>query len=91
MGWAFMTCTVLHENCNLELSKDKSLPSNSYLVTYQSEDKIRYDIVTCTKRVDIFDTYWDKYRENLKDIRWTEGRVNPRIWGYKAKEIKKKK
>jgi hypothetical protein len=35
--------------------------------------------------------YWDKYREGLKDIRWTDGKVNPKLWGVEPKEPKKKK
>jgi hypothetical protein len=35
--------------------------------------------------------YWDKYREGLKDIRWTDGKVNPKLWGNPPKEPKKKK
>jgi hypothetical protein len=35
--------------------------------------------------------YWDKYREGLKDIRWTDGKVNPKLWGNEPKETKKKK
>jgi hypothetical protein len=83
-------CKVVHENCEKEAAKDKSLPLNSYLVTYFLEDKLAYDIVVCNKRVSVFDMYWDKYRENLKDIKWTDGKVNPKTWGYKPPEKKKK-
>ncbi len=84
-------CNILHENCNPNLAKDKNLPTNSYIVAYLKEDKLTYDIVICHKRVDVFDLYWDKYREDLKKIQWTEGRINPKLWGYKAKEPKKRK
>ena len=83
-------CKVVHENCEKEAAKDKSLPLNSYLVTYLLEDKLSYDIVICNKRVAVFDMYWDKYRENLRDIKWTDGKVNPKTWGYKPPEKKKK-
>lgn len=84
-------CKIIHENCDESLAKDKTLPSNSYLVKYYNEDNLRYDIVICNKRSDIFDMYWDKYREGLKSIKWTEGRVNPKLWGVAPKEVKKKK
>ena len=32
------------------------------------------------KKVDIFDEYWDKYRENLIRFTQTEGRQNPKVW-----------
>jgi hypothetical protein len=62
---------------------------NSYLVTYISEEETFYDIVICNKQVDIFDMYWDKYREGLQDIRWTDGRVNPKLWQSKTEKTKK--
>lgn len=83
-------CKVVHEKCEKEVAKDKSLPVNSYLVTYLLEDKLTYDIVICNKRADAFDIYWDKYRENLKSIEWTDGKVNAKTWGYKPPERKRK-
>jgi hypothetical protein len=84
-------CKIVHQDCSKELAKDKSLPLNSYLVTYSLDNETRYDIVVCNKRSQIFDMYWDKYREGLKDIRWTDGKVNPKLWGVEPKEPKKKK
>jgi hypothetical protein len=83
-------CKVVHEKCEKEVAKDKSLPVNSYLVTYLLEDKLTYDIVICNKRANAFDIYWDKYRENLKSIEWTDGKVNAKTWGYKPPERKRK-
>lgn len=82
-------CYVLHQNCEKSDAKDKSLPLNSYLVTYISDEETTYDIVICNKQVDIFDMYWDKYREGLKDIRWTDGRVNPKLWQSRTEKKKK--
>jgi hypothetical protein len=82
-------CLVLHQKCEKSAAKDKSLPLNSYLVTYISEEETFYDIVICNKQVDIFDMYWDKYREGLQDIRWTDGRVNPKLWQSKTEKTKK--
>ena len=82
-------CKVLHQRCDKSVAKDKSLPLNSYLVTYISDEETFYDIVVCHKQLEIFDMYWDKYREGLKDIRWTDGRVNPKLWQSRM-ETKKK-
>lgn len=84
-------CQVLKKNCDRVDAKDKSLPNNSYLVTYIVKDALQYDIVICNKRADIFDMYWDLHRENLKKIEWTSGTVNPKLWGYKAPDSKKKR
>jgi hypothetical protein len=35
--------------------------------------------------------YWDKFRENLKSIEFGYGRINPKLWGYKTPEKKKRK
>ena len=82
-------CYVLHQNCEKSAAQDKSLPLNSYLVTYISDEETAYDIVICNKQVDIFDMYWDKYREGLKDIKWTDGRVNPKLWQSRTENKKK--
>ena len=82
-------CQVLHQKCEKSAAKDKSLPLNSYIVTYDSDEETFYDIVICNKQSDIFDIYWDKYREGLKDIRWTDGRVNPKLWQSRTEKKKK--
>jgi hypothetical protein len=78
---------IIHKNCDISLSKDKSLPLDSYLVTYSSNNKIMYDIVQGTQ-VSIFDYYYDEYR-NLISMKWTDGRVNPKL--YSAQNTKKNK
>ncbi len=84
-------CKIVHQDCDKSLAKDKTLPLNSYIVTYEVDNQKKHDIVVCNKRAQIFDMYWDQYREGLKDIRWTDGKVNPKLWGNPPKETKKKK
>lgn len=81
---------ILHQNCEPELAKDKSLPRDSYIVTYINEEKVCYDIVKSSTQVEIFDYYHDNAFK-VKDIRWTDGTINPKIYGYVAKEPKKRK
>jgi len=80
---------ILHQNCDPQLAKDRSLPYNCYLVTYEVDGEISYDLVIPDKQIEIFDYYWDKYREGLKGWKQSEGRVNPKLWGSQAKESKK--
>lgn len=80
---------VIQTNCTPEAAKDKSLPRDTYLVTYGDNGVEKYDIVQGLK-LDIFDQYWDKYRD-FRGMEWTEGTVNPKMWGYNPKENKKKK
>ena len=80
---------VIHSDCDASLAKDTSLPNNSCLVIYIENNKRKYDIVMSSKMVLIFDEYWDRYQDNLISIIYTEGRVNPRMWGVEVKEKKK--
>ena len=80
---------VIHSDCDANLAKDTSLPNNSCLVIYIEDNKRKYDIVMSSKMVLIFDEYWDRYKDNLISIIYTEGRVNPRMWGIETKEKKK--
>jgi hypothetical protein len=82
---------IINENCDRELANDRTLPYTAYLVSYEVDAVMAYDLVIADKKSDIFDYYWDKYREGLKGWRQSEGRVNPRNWGYKSTEEKKKR
>lgn len=86
-----MSIKILHPNCDPILADDRTLPYTAFLVEYESEEQLCYDIVIANKKVDIFDHYWDKYREGLKGFKQTEGRVNPKLWGSQVKTEKKKK
>tara|TARA_B100000287_G_scaffold265864_1_gene250096 strand:- start:1482 stop:1775 length:294 start_codon:yes stop_codon:yes gene_type:complete len=86
-----MSLNVIHEKCEKKLAQDKSLPRNAYIVTYVSEEKVVYDIVIADSKVDIFDEYWDKYKEGLQDIDYTHGQVNPKMWPLGSSNTKGKK
>lgn len=82
---------VLHQNCDPEMANDRGLPYTAYLVTYEIDGAIVYDIAIPRNKVELFDYYWDRYREGLKAFKQSEGRVNPKLWGSKPKEEKKKR
>jgi hypothetical protein len=79
---------IIHKNCDKSLAKDKTLPRNSYLVTYVQEEELSYDIVQSSSKVEIFDYYYDRYGNVLRDIRWTDGTVNPKCYQVKSKNKK---
>jgi len=83
---------IIRENCDPELANDRSLPCTAYLVEYIKDEVTQWDIVLCSKKVDIFDHYWDRYREGLISFAQTEGRSNPKVWEdpLQPKERKKK-
>lgn len=85
-------CELIYERATLEQAKDPSLPSDAYLVFYEIDGNMRMDVCRGSRRVDIFDLYYDKFGAGVvKEIKWGYGRKNPKLWGYKAPESKKRK
>ncbi len=85
-------CELLIQNATMIQAKDSSLPSDAYLIWYKINDKVFMDICRCRKRSDLFDLYYDKFGpESIQKIDFGYGRVNPKLWGYKAPEGKKKR
>ncbi len=84
---------ILHEDCDPTLAKDTKLPYNTYCIEYTKEDRIAYDIAMAHTAVEVFDTYYDKYKKDFKTLKQTEGRVNPKLWNIQkeAKPPKKLK
>lgn len=71
------------QRCNPEVANDRSLPYTSFLVTYRLDGEVCYDVVIANKKTDVFDHYWDHYRNDLITFVQTEGRVNPKLWNPK--------
>ena len=84
----------IHEtDCDFAKSQDTSLPTNSFVVSYTSDnsDVIHYDIVMAQKQSDIFNFYWDKLKKGLKAIAFTKGNRKPSLWGVQPKPPSKRK
>ena len=71
---------ILYENCQVKDASDTSLPYTSYLVEYVKDGKVQYDVSVGDKKSELFDYYWDKYKQDLKKIDNTGGLVNPNRW-----------
>ena len=85
-------CEILLEKTTLAKAKDSSFPSDAYLIWYIADGKTHIDLTRCTKRVNLFDMYYDKYGPGaVQKIDFGYGRVNPKLWGYKQPEKKKKR
>jgi len=82
---------ILHQDCDPTKEDDKSLPYNTYIVEYLQDGMTKFDITICDKLVDLFDYYWDNYRGDFIEMRQSQGRINPKLWGYEKKPDKKKK
>jgi len=84
-------CQILLENTTIERAKDPSFPNDAYLIWYEVDGKTYIDLCRGT-RVKVFDLYYDKFGPgSVKKIDFGYGRTNPKIWGYKQPEKKKRK
>ena len=70
---------LLFEKCQRDKADDKKLPSDSFVVSYNEKDELKYDIVRASAQVDVFDAYYDKYK-NVKGIEWTKGIIHPKTY-----------
>jgi hypothetical protein len=84
-------CEILVEDGSWEQVTTKEAPNDARIVKYVVNDKVCYDLTRGPKVSKIFDMYWDKYRDGIKSINFGYGRVNPKLWGEKPKEKKKRK
>jgi hypothetical protein len=85
-------CEILLEKTTLNKAKDSSFPNDAYLVWYILDEEECIDLTRGAKRVNLFDMYYDKYGPgSVQKIDFGYGRTNPKLWGYKQPEKKKKR
>ena len=70
---------ILFEDCGPEPAEDRGLPNNSFLIEYKLDGISHYDIAAAAKQSEIFDHYYDKYK-NVKALVQSKGIVNPKLW-----------
>ena len=86
------SCQVLLEKTTLEAANDKSFPTDARLIWYIVGNQKFIDLVRCAKVSKLFDMYYDKYGKGaVQKIDFGYGTVNPKLWGVKPKEQKKRK
>ncbi len=83
-------CEIMIENGSYDDVCTKEAPNDAYIIEYVVDNKICFDLTRGTK-IRLFDMYWDKFRENLQSMSFGYGRINPKLWGYKSPEKKKRK
>jgi hypothetical protein len=85
-------CQILLEKTTIEQAKDSSFPNDAKLIWYIVDDVTHMDLTRCRKMSELFDMYYDKYGPGaVQKIDFGYGRVNPKLWGYKSPDKKKKK
>ena len=88
MGRSFVK--ILKQDCKRDEANDKSLPYTCYLVVYKVDGVEKYDLAMASKQVDLFDYYYDLYKENFISMMQSEGRVPPGMWVDPAEKKAKK-
>jgi len=78
---------IIHRDCDVSIANNKSLPLDSYVISYSDSGVVKFDIAQGTQ-VSIFDYYYDEYR-NVISMKWSEGKVNPRTYNQPQKKSKK--
>ena len=81
---------LLFEKCQRDKADDKKLPSDSFVVSYNDKEELKYDIVRASAQVDVFDAYYDKYK-NVKGIEWTKVLFIQRTYDGQTKTTAPKK
>ena len=81
---------LIFEKCSRDKANDKKLPSDSFVVSYNDKEELKYDIVRASAQVDVFDAYYDKYK-NVKAIEWTKGIIHPKTYDGQTKASTPKK
>jgi hypothetical protein len=85
-------CQILLEKTTVEQAKDPSFPNDAYLIWYTVDGQTYIDLCRTSKRSNLFDLYYDKFGPGaVQKIDFGYGRTNPKIWGYKSPEKKKRK
>ena len=82
---------VFQQNCDPGDAEDRTLPYTCYLVEYKVDGKETYDLVISSKKVEMFDYYWDLYGKDFVGWKQSEGRSNPKLWQDPNQKDKKKK
>ena len=81
---------LIFEKCPRDKANDKKLPSDSFVVSYNDKEELKYDIVRASAQVDVFDAYYDKYK-NVKAIEWTKGIIHPKTYMDKLRQLHPKR
>ena len=79
---------ILHENCDPKLAEDPKLPYTAYLIQYADKEVVKYDLSIGNSKVELFDHYYDKYK-NVMNMIQTNGKVNPKLWKQPKQSLQK--
>ena len=78
---------ILDENCNPKVAEDPKLPYTAYLIQYADKEVVKYDLSIGYSKVELFDHYYDKYK-NVMSMIQSNGKVNPKLWRQPKQALK---
>ena len=83
-------CELLVENGSLKDVNSTEYPTDAYVVSYAVFEsgklgETKYDLTRGTK-TNLFDMYYDKFKQGLKDIQYGKGTISPKVWGHRSKQ-----
>ena len=84
------TRQIIIENGTQSECNTRNAPTDALIVHYIHNDRDCYDL-TRGSRTKLFDMYYDKFKNNLKDINYGGGNIKPSMWGYKTTSKSKKR
>jgi len=85
-------CEILLEKTTLVKAQDTNFPTDAHLVWYNLDGQEHLDLTRCSKRTDLFDMYYDRFKKDgLQSISYGNGTIKPNLWGYQTIPTKKKK
>jgi hypothetical protein len=100
MGWTTEEINTVPQQYNCQLLQHKvpvdqienpELPTDAYVVMYQTKEETIYDLCRSSKMTNIFDLYYDRFGSGLLKIELGYGRKSPKLWGYTPPEKKKRR
>lgn len=82
--------SIMFSNTTIEdvKAQAKELPSDVHVIKYEMDGEVLYDAVRASKRVDIFDIYYDRLKTmngKVLHISIGYGTIKPKLWGYQQK------
>lgn len=84
-------CEILLEKIKIAQAKDVSFPNDAKLIWYTVGKEQYIDLVRGSM-VRIFDMYYDNYGASaVQKIDFGYGKVDPRSWGYKKPEGRRRR
>ena len=84
------SCEVILEKTTKDKANDRKLPTDAFNVYYVVDGEERLDVTRSGKKVNVFDFYYDKYK-NVKSIQYGSGTISPNRFGLKPPPKKKGK